>query len=128
MVSQVCPSRRPSTTSGTTSSDGSSSRKANDPNATGPLPGTPDLVLHVRVRDELAPPVPGPGEPVRAGDLEAGGLAPADQALPVADPGERVAGVREALQQGAHEVDRLGPHGPVLAGRRRDGLGRTPCS
>ena len=112
---------RPSSTSGSTSTEVSSSPNAKEPKATGPLPRAPDLVLDVGVRDDRPPPVAGLGEPVRAADLEPGGLAPADQAGAVADPGQGIAGVRQPLQQGADEVDGLRAHRAPDGGRRRRG-------
>ena len=76
------------------------------------------------MRDDVAPPVAGLGEPVRAADLEPGGLAPADQSGAVTDPGQGVAGVRQPLQQGADEVDGLRAHRALDGSRRGSGVTR----
>ena len=102
VVTQPTPSRRPTTTSGTTKTDvPAAGSKAMLANRTGPEPGTPTVVVDVeRRRSTPTHQAAASASASRAGDLQPGGLAPADQALAVAHPGQRALG-RQAVEQRA---------------------------
>ena len=111
------PSTRPTITRGTTTTDpGELSAKVKLVNATGPVPSPPtssrtsSSAANDRHQWSAAANRSGPrgGEP--------GDLAPADQALAVAHPAQRVR-VREQVEQPAGIVHRAGPH--AEPGRQR---------
>jgi hypothetical protein len=70
-----------------------SSVKVNEPNATGPVPGTRDLVVDLRAVEHVGEQLLGPGEAVGPGaGVEPGGDAPPDEPLAAADPRDGVVG------------------------------------
>ena len=103
-----------------------------------PAAGGAHLVGDGRGGDQVAPPLLGDVEAAAAGDLEAGGLAPADQALLAAHPRQRAlggqqveqrAGVGDAhggdrqqreLRRDGHTTEYEGP-GLALSSRAREG-------
>ncbi len=91
VVSHVCPARRPSTAAGTTRTEPSQvESKVKLPNATGPEPGMATWSSIVAPVEQFPQPLLAGREPVLArwqGDPRR--LAPADQPLAVADPGQR---------------------------------------
>ncbi len=118
VVSQVVSPRRPTTTSGTTST--LSPGVVGEPEraeADHPGAGLVDLVADHGVADVLGPPLLGVGEPVGARGTAHGRDAPADQALAATYPGGGVGGVGQQREQRAGVVD---PHG---AHHERRGVG-----
>ena len=91
VVSHAWPSRRPSTTWGRMRTDPSEvGSKVKLPKATGPQPGASHLVLDPRAVQQGPQPLVGGGEPVLpGGQRDPGHLAPADEPLTAADPGQR---------------------------------------
>ena len=89
VVSQARPSLRARMVWGTTRTEpGEFSSKVKVPKATGPLPGAARRRRPWASPKTRGEPLAGPGEAVRdRGDVGAGGLAPADEALAVPDPG-----------------------------------------
>ena len=76
----------------------SRSSNANEPNATGPVPGTWTSSRTIARASDVLPGPLGVGEPVGAADLDAQGLAPGHQPVAAADPGQRALGRQEVEQ------------------------------
>ena len=107
VVTQVRPSRRPTTTSGSTSTPpaAEAGEKEKEPNATAPVPGRPHLVVHAQPADGGGPRLVGGADAPGPGGADAQRLAPADDALAAAHPGEG--------------PGRVGPRAGARGGRRR---------
>ncbi len=121
VVTHQRPPRVPTTISGTTRTPpaGDPAEKAKDPNATGPVPGSPTSSRTTACRVSSAQARPASANRCGAGRVDADGAAPADQALAAPDPGER-SRLREERQQrpGVRAAGRSGPPG---AGGPRSG-------
>ena len=130
VVSHHRPPRRPTTTSGTTSVAPAGRRRRRttiDPNATGPVPGSPTSSRTTACATTSRHHRPGLGEPVLAARPRTSARAPADQPVAAAHPGHDVRGVGrgQERQQGPRVVERprCGPPGARAA---RAGAGSGP--